>query len=68
MADVNHWHGELDKLGLTFAGLQREKSSAHLHIFAGSHNCKNSFPPENLQGVALQNSIYSVRVLGEAQP
>ena len=43
MADVNHWHGELDKLGLTFAGLQREKASAHLHLFAGCHNNRNSF-------------------------
>ena len=41
VANVNHNQGELDKLGLTFAGLQREK--AYLQIFAGIHKNKNSF-------------------------
>ena len=43
VANVNHSRGELDKLGLTFSGLQREKASSHLHLFAGSHNNTNSF-------------------------
>ena len=43
VANVNHCRGELDKLGLTFAGLQREKASSHLDLFAGCHNNKNSF-------------------------
>ena len=43
VANVNHCRGELDMLGLTFAGLQREKSSSHLHLFAGCHRNRNSF-------------------------
>ena len=41
VANVNHSRGELDKLGLTFAGLQREK--AQVHLFAGIHKNRNSF-------------------------
>ena len=43
VANVNHSRGELGQLGLTLTGLQREKATSQVHIFAGTSGNWGSF-------------------------
>ena len=43
VANVNHSRGELGQLGLALTGLQREKATSQVHIFAGTSGNRGSF-------------------------